>query len=134
MRKFIGILLLSIFISSCSISSGPTATNLSEKDLIGEWRLIRISGGFAGTTTEYGENDERFVVEFKKSDFVSSKDGKELKSARYKVVLGKSIRSTEDVPLIIYETGEKQSFEFRDGNLFLFDECYDCFVHEYIRL
>ncbi|TBW28519.1 hypothetical protein [Gramella sp. KN1008] len=134
MRNFIGILLFSIIISSCSINSGPEIKNLSEEELLGSWRLIKISGGFEGTTTEYDENDDKFVIEFRKEDFISSKNGKELEKTKYRIIMGKSIRTTEDVPLIIYETGKKQSFEFRNGNLILFDECYDCFQNEYVRL
>lgn len=134
MKKILTILLFSMLVSACSVNSSPQVPYLSHDELLGEWKLVRSSGGISGNITEYGEDDERYVIEFRESDFLSSKNGKELKRAKYEIVLGESIRSTEEIPLIVYETGEKQSFEFRNANLILFDECHDCFQNEYMRL
>lgn len=128
------ILLVGIFFSGCSLDDTAEMHSMSNENLLGKWKLIKTSGGFGGNITEFDENDDSFVVEFQKDDFIRSKDGKELGRAKYRIIMGKSIRSTEDIPLIIYETGRKQSFEFRNGNLILFDECYDCFQNEYIAL
>lgn len=128
------ILLLGIFFSGCSLDDTAEMHSISNENLLGKWKLIKTSGGFGGNITEFDENDNSFVVEFQKDDFIRSKDGKELGRAKYRIIMGQSIRSTEDIPLIIYETGRRQSFEFRNGNLILFDECYDCFQNEYIAL
>ena len=134
MKNILSILIVSIIVSSCSIKNASPGYKASEENLIGKWKLVRASGGIAGTITEYGENDDRIVIEFREDEFISSKNGEEKERIKYHISLGESIRSTEEVPLIIYETGKKQSFDFDEGSLILWDECYDCYQYNYMRL
>ncbi|MCM8568244.1 hypothetical protein NE848_02575 [Gramella jeungdoensis] len=134
MKNIVSILVFLIIFSSCSIENASPEYKTSDENISGKWKLVQASGGIAGNIIEYGENDDRFIIEFRDNEFISTKNGEEIEKSKYHITLGESIRSTEEVPLIIYETGKKQSFEFQEGNLILFDECYDCYQYEYIRI
>lgn len=122
----LGLVLLTI---SCSVQSFPDSAT---RQLIGRWELIRRSGGISGDTHQY--EGQEMVLEITKDSVKHYKDGSLTSSAKYSLETGKSIRSAEEVPLIKYSNGSKQSFEFISGHLILYDECYDCFQNEYVKL
>lgn len=131
MKNILAYFLLSILLNSCSAESGPINNTAEVKQLPGKWKLVEISGGFAGRTESPSGED---ILDISESTIVHYRDGELISSKKYKLQMGKSIRSTEEVPLIYYADDTKQSFEFRNGRLILYDECYDCFQHEYERL
>ncbi|MFD1095440.1 hypothetical protein [Salegentibacter chungangensis] len=133
MKKLFTCFLFVFLIASCSVQTTPI-DDQGDKDLTGKWKLIRSSGGIAGTTTEYGAGDDVIIIEFTSNKFLKSRNGEKIQEGSYKIEQGNSIRTTEEVPLIIYNSELKQSFEFSDGRLILFDECYDCFQNEYVKL
>ena len=51
----------------------------------------------------------------------------------YQIQSGHSIRTMQNTGLIVYENGMKQSVELNENFLVLFEECYDCFQHNYIK-
>ena len=51
----------------------------------------------------------------------------------YEIKSGPSIRTIQDTDIIVYENGMKQSVELNENYLVLYEECYDCFQHNYIR-
>jgi hypothetical protein len=51
----------------------------------------------------------------------------------YEIQSGPSIRTTEDTDLLVYENGIIQSVELNGNYLALYEECYDCFQHYYIK-
>lgn len=129
MKKILILLGLVLLAASCSVQSFPESAT---RQLIGEWELIRSSGGISGETHEH--EGEKIVLEITKDSVKNLKDGSLTSSSKYSLEMGKTIRSSEEVPLLIYPDGHKQSFEFDSGHLILYDECYDCYQYEYVKL
>jgi hypothetical protein len=70
-----------------------------------------------------------------KGNFSLIQNGKTTISARYELRNGKSITSTELVPMIVFpnEDAMNMSYSIKNDSLFLFDEVYDGFGHTYVR-
>lgn len=129
MKRLLILLGLVLLTASCSIQSFPES---SREKLVGRWELIRSSGGISGETHEH--QNEKIVLEITKDSIKNYKDGSLTSSSEYTLEKGETIRSSEEVPLIKYSNGRKQSFEFSSGHLILYDECYDCYQYEYVKL
>ena len=130
MKNILTYFLLSLLLNSCSVS-GPISQKTEAEQLLGRWKLVESSGGIAGRTeTPSGED----IIEISENTISHYLDGELLSNRQYELRMGKSIRSSEEIPLIFYSGGTKQSFEFRNERLVLYDECYDCFQHEYEKL
>lgn len=99
--------------------------------LIGKWEWIESSGGITGVILTPGSEGVQVTIEFNGNTYRKYVDGNLETEKTYKIEKGSSIFKTENVDLIIYEDNWKQSFQLHGDTLFLYDECYDCFLNEY---
>jgi len=104
-------------------------SNLSSQ-LIGKWKWIESSGGIDGRTESTGN---AVTIEFTVSTMRKFVNGNLESEVNYEIQSGPSIRTTHNTDLIVYETGMTQSVELNGNYLVLFEECYDCFQHNYIK-
>jgi hypothetical protein len=106
-------------------------------NLIGSWNWLNTSGGFTGMSYSSPET----TGEIKRIEFDANNNYKyyindALKSARkFQIEKGETITSQDSALIIRNIFGARQSITFRtDDTLILFDECYDCYEHHFIRI
>lgn len=131
MKTVLGYLLITLLFNSCSVESGPVEKADLFKQLEGRWKLVEVSGGFSGETET---PEDEIIIEFSTNGRQDFHDGKALDSHAFKTGYGKSIRSTEELPMIFYADGTKQSFSLTSERLTLYDEFYDGLQFEYVKL
>lgn len=132
MKKAVVFIALMLIFSSCYDVTGPE----EEKLLHGSWLLTRVSGGFAGQTTDVSPSEEsKMVIEDGGSVSYYSK-GVLQRRTTFVVKKGKSIYSTEeknfihfadrpDMPMVIMMVS-------RD-TLQLADNMYDGYSFTYLK-
>lgn len=136
------IFVLSMFLLVMGCSSD--SSNFVEPDfpaeyqaLIGHWDWVSSSGGFYGETQtpeSIGETREfylmdHFIVErYVDSDLISTD--------KFRFAEFEEIHSGETVVGLKFDSGINQTFSFSamKDTLYLYDQCYDCFVSAYIRV
>ena len=124
-----------IFISILIAFMGCSSSNNSElkSQLIGKWKWIESSGGIDGRTKKPESTGNNITIEFtrtKKKTFVNGNLEFEMK---YEIRSGSSIRTTEKTDLLVYENGPIHSVLIEGNSLVLYEECYDCFQHNYLK-
>lgn len=128
--KFFGlVLLIAASFSSCVIEDDVDFTT----EFIGSWIWVESSGGIDGRTVTPESTGNTIVLKFTSNTFKRYVNGELKLETNYEIKYGESIRSTNEIEIIFYKNGINQSFELSDGNLILFDECYDCFQSNYMR-
>lgn len=128
--KYVYIILL--FFSTMSLCSKKVESQI-KNELTGKWKWVESSGGFAGRIQTPATTQKEIMLEFTSEKCIKYVNGKVESELSYTIKKGPSIRTTEDVYLIIYENDKKQSVDFIDNKLILYDECHDCFQNEYIK-
>lgn len=101
--------------------------------LVGNWRWLHSTGGLDGrmetpATTGYEQRlqiDDTRIARYR-NDSLLAREG-------YHLVKGQSIYSREEALLLRYSDGRQQSFMVAADTLVLRDECFDCFVHVYVK-
>ncbi len=104
-----------------------------EAALVGNWRWLQSTGGLDGhsetpATAGYEQRlqiDDTYIARYRNDSL--------LVRERYRLIKGQSIYSSKEVLLLRYSDGRQQSFLLANDTLVLRDECYDCFVHVYVR-
>ncbi|MCW9706435.1 hypothetical protein [Fodinibius salsisoli] len=124
-----------ILFLSALISCSLLDNNSHASKIIGQWQWVRSSGGFAGEVTtrdSAGVPDRHF--NFKSNGaFTFYRTDTLVQAGKY------SLQKKEGDVIISYDTGQKDfffdqrvTFKGKD-TLILSDECYDCYIHTYIR-
>ena len=126
MRVFIALLFLTLV--SCEKQN-------DSPEIVGTWDWVLSQGGIAGLTIKPSELDKRKMFFDKEENFTLKKNGTITLSTKYKLENGKSITSTEPVPLITFPNDDAMtlSYSIKGDSLFLFEEVYDGFGHTYVR-
>ncbi len=101
--------------------------------LIGKWKWVESSGGIDGRTETPESTGNAVIIEFTVSTMRKYVNENLESEINYKTYLGPSIRTTQNTDLIVYKNGTKQSMELYGNSLILFDECYDCCQHNYLK-
>lgn len=113
-----------------------------QKKLKGKWEWVETSGGFAGEISTPKTENYTVQIEFSKNGlFKSFKNNVSDLKMKYKVSLGKSVYTIENVYLINYKSCKgpivnrmNDSFEFKGNDtLILKEECMDCYSRVYVR-
>ena len=106
MKKLIACFTITTFIFSCQTTKSTTAEKqpetkeaTQENTIIGKWRLIKTSGGFTGRTQNQSPNQVE-ILEFTSTEMIHISNGKETSRVKYTLGKGKSIHSTNQVPMI----------------------------------
>ena len=137
------VLFSSLFFGCKKESTEIDFPNSQSKQLIGSWKWVESSGGFAGNiinpTTEGYAKQMEFSENGKHYEF---KEGEKMVIRNYEFEEKKSIHNSQieymikfRSPPIDNDTYWFNSFDFvGNDSLFLSDECYDCYGHLYVRV
>lgn len=132
MKKIL-LLIALIVVSSCSSDDAETT---SEKNLQGKWKWTGSSGGLTGSTVT-PKPDEVIVIEFSGSTYRTYNNGTLTSEKPFEIQTQSSIFG-DDRPIIISSDPDKyfikKSFSIEGNNLYLAEECYDCFGSSYVRV
>ena len=124
-------IILFIFLLGSVLRCSDNVEQKINEQLIGKWTWIKSTGGISGTTKTPETCEKTIIIEFTADKFIQYNNGNKVLEMVYSIEKGPSIHSEEECYLIIYENGNKQSVQYEDGVLILYDECYDCFQNEY---
>jgi hypothetical protein len=102
--------------------------------LIGKWKWIESSGGIDGRTETPESRGNAVTIEFTRTTIKTFVNGNLEFEVNYEIQSGSSIRTTEKTDLIVYENGTIHSVLIEGNSLVLFEECYDCFQHNYLKV
>ena len=106
--------------------------NLSSQ-LVGKWNWIESSGGIDGRTETPESTGNAVTIEITRTTIKTFINGNLESEVNYDIQSGSSIRTTEKTELIVYENGTTHSVVLEGNSLVLFEECYDCFQHNYLK-
>jgi len=122
--------------TSCKNDGLDSNSKSYSEELYGTWTWVESCGGFAGIKYTPATEGYTSAIEFNSSGIFRKYKNEQLETvSKFTVTTGKSIYTLESVNVIEYE-GDfiKQSVEFfGKDTLILRDECYDCFVHAYVK-
>ena len=130
--KITSIFMIAVFMITTSCNN----EDLDSERLYGAWIWSESSGGIAGmkyTPTTEGYSS---VIEFHQSGIFKKYKNEQLETtSKFTLTKGKSIYTSKIANFIEFEEYSiKQSIEFgKKDTLFLRDECFDCFVHIYVK-
>lgn len=140
MKKFIFLFFTILLLFSCNSTEdsikNADATASKDKNLEGRWLWVSSTGGFAGITQT--ASDQKKEIEFSGSTLKTYIDGKLLHEQQFFIKTKKSIFGG-DKEMIVIDKGLSitqeffvdRSFEIKEENLILSEECYDCFISKY---
>jgi len=124
------------FLPACQKETiSPEATGNS---LVGKWQWVSSNGGITGQDQQTPETIKTTIhIQFSSDNqFIRYENGVKTQETTYILQKGKSIYSaTESSDLIsIDNSGIRYSYRLENNQLYLFDECYDCYTHQYVRI
>ena len=105
-----------------------------KSQLIGKWKWVESSGGIDGRTETPASTGNAVTLEFTSTTMKTFVNGNLESEVNYEIQSGSSIKTTEKTDLIVYENGTIHSFLIEGNSLVLFEECYDCFQHNYLKM
>lgn len=117
-----------LFLFSCDNDD----QNTSGKELTGKWNWVVSSGGIAGLTITPETEKKTFVLEFSATHVKKYQDGVLLYDEPYSIQTNKSILG-DYREMIVTKNSPIQSFQIEGNDLYLSQECYDCFQSKYTR-
>lgn len=133
MKKML-LLIALVIVSSCSSDDAETT---AQKKLQGKWKWTGSSGGITGSTVT-PKPDEVIIIEFSGSNYRKYNNGTLISDKPFEIKTQSSIYG-DDRPIIISSDNPekyfiKMSFSIEGDNLYLADECNDCFSSSYVRV
>ena len=129
MKKIFICLLIAGILSSCSEKTEV----LDSIDLIGEWTWVKSTGGVTGDTETPESSGKQMTIEITEENYRKYVNGSLEQELSYFLIQGQSIWSPMPMNMFVFEDESKQSIELDGDKLILYDECYDCYSHEYVR-
>ncbi|MGL2993119.1 hypothetical protein [Flavobacterium sp. TSSA_36] len=125
------LVLVTIFLISCNNDREIEKS----KSIVGKWKWIESSGGIDGRIENPITTGRSIVLEFTESTIKTYENGLLTSEGNYQIQLQNSILGGQR-EMIIITTDPKQfkrSYEIVTNNLYLRDECFDCFQSKYIK-
>lgn len=127
MKKiFVLVFSFSLFFS-CSTGTG----DISDDKILGSWIWIETSGGFAGTTETPESTGDVVRLEISANSIKRFVNGELELNRSYRISRRKSMIYDDEREMIIYTNGFRQIYVTAGNELFLTDDCYDCFQSRY---
>ncbi|MBW3519878.1 hypothetical protein [Flavobacterium sp. NKUCC04_CG] len=115
-------------------SEPPIKKEQQQQSPLGTWVLVQRSGGITGATATFDPAAKEKVILIESNKFIVwEKDVKKSEQA-YVIEKGKVIESTVPQDILKGEQSMPQSITFKDGNLVLRTQCYDCYTELYQRI
>jgi hypothetical protein len=103
------------------------------KNLIGEWRWVKSTGGISGDIVTPESTGNQIMLEISEDSYKKFINGTLELELSYYLIIGQSIWTPVPKNIFVFEDESKQSIDLSGNELILYEECYDCFQHEYIR-
>lgn len=133
---FICVLLIFATISCSKSSTEELNDNITNAKLLGKWEWIESKGGLSGNSIITPNSTNKTVyLEITNDKIKRFENGILISNIFYVLESKRSIFSGTFVQTIVYDqsTQMKQSFDITNNSLILNDECYDCFVHTFVK-
>lgn len=128
MKKLFFILIVAVF-SACERNPDSPA---SEK-LMGKWNWVKSSGGINGKVQTPASTGKNVVLEFSASKIKIYENGILQSERSYTIQTKNSITGGQKEMLVYEPFRPDQTFVIENQQLFLSDECADCYQSEYQR-
>jgi hypothetical protein len=132
------IVILSMFFVSCAKENVVDTRVYVDipKNLVGNWNWVSTSGGIAGSLSTPETTGETRRVEFDDNSNFRYYVNDILKSDHtFKIEKSRSITGNDSALIAYSLLSPRQSIMFRGSDtLILFDECFDCYEHYFIRI
>jgi len=113
----------------------PEATSIS---LAGNWQWISSSGGITGQDrqTPAGTKIEVTIQFTSNNRFIRYENGIKTRETTYTLQKGKSIYDASGQSNLISMDNSSIRYTYRleNNELYLLEECYDCYTHHYVRI
>jgi hypothetical protein len=115
--------------------SGCTSKNINteEPEITGNWNWIESFGGIAGILETPESTGNTIQLEITNNTINRFVNGQLESSLTYIIEIGDSSIINGEQEMIVYENNFRQSYILIENTLFLYDECDDCFQHEFER-
>ena len=131
MKQYFLTACIGIVLLSCSTEKEEVDPTLPL--LTGNWNWIESSGGIDGRTETPETTGNSITLEIS-ADSINTYINGELQSTQgYAIETHESILFGEPREMIVYEDQFRQTILITGNRLVLYDECTDCFQHEYER-
>lgn len=130
MKKIFLYLLILGTLASCSKKDNFQAST----DLLGTWNWVKSTGGISGTVETPESTGNQITLEITEDTYKKFVNGNLEIEQSYVIVKGQSIWTPVISDLIILEDDSKLSVDISGDKLILYEECYDCFQNEYIKI
>lgn len=102
--------------------------------LVGKWELVSISGGIAGSTTNYPAGSGNTIM-FDGASYKETRDNKLVSSGNYTTKRQMSILAGEEGDGLVYEGIEQRYFFSVNGKqLSIYHDAYDGFNNQYRKI
>ncbi|PIQ21117.1 MAG: hypothetical protein COW65_11040 [Cytophagales bacterium CG18_big_fil_WC_8_21_14_2_50_42_9] len=128
------------FFATCLLPACQTEEINPEvsNSLAGNWQWVSSNGGITGQDHQTpASTNTQLVIQFTSDNqFFRYQNGVKTEETTYILQQGKSIydASGQSNIMIINGTGTRYSYRLENNELYLFDECYDCYTHHYVRM
>lgn len=129
MKKIYCLVLVIFMLSGCTSKK----INTEEPDISGMWNWIESFGGIAGILETPESTGNTIQLDITSSTINRYVNGELESSLSYIIETGESGILGGVQEMIVYENDFRQSFILNQNMLLLYDECDDCFVHEFER-
>ena len=126
MKKYFCLILVLILFNCTS-----KKVNSDEPEITGNWNWIESFGGIAGVLETPESTGNTIQLEISSDTIKRYVNGGLESSLSYIIETDESGILGGPQEMIIYENGFNQSFILTVNTLLLYDECDDCFRHEY---
>jgi hypothetical protein len=131
----------SAFSILCLLLAFGTFSQTNAKKIIGKWRWVETSGGFAGTISTPVSEGKTIKIEFTAKGIHNEWEETKLVYSRPYRVEKAAVASGENVEWIVHGSKKdmrqqkmNEYFEFRGKDtLILSPKCPDCFVRVFVR-
>jgi len=137
--RYLKYLFLLFFAGSTLPACQKEGISLETSDsLVGNWQWVSSNGGITGQDHQTPASTKTTVYLQFTSDnqFFRYQDGVKTEETTYILQQGKSIYdpSGQSNIMIINGTGTRYSYRLENNELYLSDECNDCYTHHYVRM
>lgn len=122
-----------VFILIFTVSCEPEEIASIDERIQGEWVWLQSYGGIDGRTETPESTNTAITLEIVNNSLKRFNNGNLETEKTFLIVRGSSIYGEGEKDLLDYGAGVRQAVEVNGNRLFLRDECYDCFQHEYIK-
>lgn len=121
--------LVLLFLASCSNDEPQIKAN----ELVGEWKWVRTTGGFAGVNQTPAEGEVKMLQFNNDYAYQKTNNGTVVKSGKYLLGTTESMLFNKEMPSLTLDSIETYLYAYDGDVLTLSEDVYDGFSYQYIR-